>query len=94
MSGDNGFCEEKQNRVMGVEDDSGRKPLLFFTKVAREVLSKERNIIRKRRGKEGVSLTDSHLVISWCIKANDQTPLGKVTDIFVKEFNLETKTEV
>lgn len=93
MSGDNGFCEEKQNRVMGVEDDGGRKPLFFFTKVVRQVLSKERNIIRELRGKEGVSHTDSHLVISWGIKANDQTLLGKVTDILVKEFNLETKTE-
>lgn len=64
MSGDNGFCEEKQNRVMGVEDDGGRKPLFFFTKVVREVLSKERNIIRELWGKEGVSDTDSHLVIS------------------------------
>lgn len=30
MSGDNGFCEERQNRVMGIKGDIGRKPLLLY----------------------------------------------------------------
>ena len=30
MSGDDGFCEEKQNRVMDIENDAGREATIFF----------------------------------------------------------------
>lgn len=30
MSGDNGFCEEKQKKVMRIEDDVGREGSIIF----------------------------------------------------------------
>lgn len=41
------------------------KPVLFSSKVVREVFSEEMNVIRELRDNEGMSHTDIHLVISW-----------------------------
>lgn len=40
MSGDNESCEEKQNKVMNIENDVGREAtIFFFNKMVMEVLT-------------------------------------------------------